>query len=155
MIGDNKAVESTEMQDPVILRAREKAKNLGLSPLWGEILCADSEEEANRRGQKLGVMGEVAQGAMYVMKAIYPLEAIVREASRLELLPVVEGWGLPDDIIENYLTKYGEYPDIKFEFLYGKGSGFKPKEIDRDKQMILRNAAREFFLTAARKYFQS
>ena len=151
---ENKGIESGRTLDSLITRARAKAQALGMDPKIGEILCANSEEEANERGQKLGTMGEAFQLAMYVLQAIYPVETNVRESSRSELLPIIGNWGLPDNLIEKYLTKFGDYPEFKFEFEYGEQST-SPVKIDRSRQMILRNAVRNFVLITTRRYFQS
>jgi len=137
-------------KDPSIMRARRKAEALGLDGNIGEILSAGSKEEAEERMHQLGAMGGPEQLVTYLIPKICQTDENVRAAAHATLDPVIEGWGLPENFVEWYLN-YSEAAPTRFDFEYGESSP-SPVKIDRPRQKIFRDAAREFSFKAAREY---
>ena len=136
--------QSQQQMDPVIFRARRKVEALNLNPAWGEVLCAASEDEALARIRSHHIASNPEQLLSYVFAAVYATDAQMRASTQQALQPVIEGWGLPADFIDKYVS-WTEAASAKFELDY-------EKEATPERRKQLRDAAREFSFKAVREY---
>ena len=146
-MGGESELDAGKVLDPLIAHARAKAEALGLAANIGEILCADSEEEADKRGARLGAMGAAWQLVTYALSALYAADENVRTAAQRTLSPVIESWGLPEDFVDQYI-KWGEAATARFELEH-------EEQATEERRRQIREATKEFAFNAVRDYLRS
>ena len=133
----------------LIGRARERMSALGVDPKIAEALyLANSLEEVDRRIPNLGIMADVTQILRYASEVLYKRDECAKRKAGEALSPHAKRLGLPDDFVEWYMTKTGDYPGPVFELHYGD-------RVDRDARRGFMKEAEEFMLKEVRRYLES
>jgi len=133
-------------KDPMVFQARRRAAALGVDPDFGEALVsATSLEDVRNHSIRMGIQGAGHHQILAItFHALYQRDPGLLSKSKAVLEPIIQGWGLPENVVEWYTTRPDD-PSLNFTLEY-------ESVLDAERRNKFTDAAEDFMLKSVKEY---